>query len=104
MIIPLDILAGLPLASAEAVVFLLFAAGVTAMTAVAFVFWFGYVAVKGLVMLLAKLAIWPLAGGAEPTSPRRLPCPDPVCRSVNPPGANYCRQCGRVLRHSPTAA
>lgn len=96
MIPTLDILTG-PLASAEAAVFILFAAGVTAMTAFAFVLWVGWVCIKGILVLVLKLGIWPGAKRREVTSHKRHACPDPVCRAVNPEHATYCRHCGRML-------
>lgn len=90
------------LASAEAVVFLLFAAGVTAMTAIAFVLWLAWLLVKGVAVIVAKLAIWP-AGGRPvlPEAPTRRACPDPVCRAINPTEARFCRQCGRMFQPPP---
>lgn len=86
-----------PLASPELMLFVLLALGVTAMSAVAFILWLAFHAVRFVAMLLFGWR-WGGEEGATP-APRRLrACPDPVCRSVNPIHANYCRQCGRVLR------
>jgi hypothetical protein len=92
----------IPPASVEAVLFLLLAAGVTALTAFAFVLWLGWLGIRGLILIATRLSLWPVS-----SSPRRprvaevTPCPDPVCRAINPSRARYCRQCGRLLRQIP---
>ncbi len=94
-----------PLASPEAALFVLFTAGITALTAVAFVFWVGWIALRGLVMIMTKLAIWPTVGRRKgDVTPSRRACPDPVCRTINPQAARYCRHCGRMLSNAPAVA
>ncbi len=97
----------LSLGSVGAAVFVLLAVGVTAMTAIVFVFWFVAMLVKGALLIFARLPI-----GADPSRAPALPpnaatppavsasfvCPDPVCRSVNPCEASFCRQCGRMFK------
>ncbi len=87
-------------ASAEAALFVIFAAGVTAMTAVAFVLWVVWMAVKGVLMMVLKLGVWPSGKRRQFREPSRHACPDPVCRAVNPSHAGYCRHCGRMLRRT----
>ena len=91
-----------PLASVGAAVFVLLAAGVTAMTAIVFVFWFVAMLVKGVLMLFVKLPTSLLSEPGPPAPPPAEPslfvCPDPVCRSVNPREASFCRQCGRMFK------
>ena len=92
------ILTTMPLGNPEAVLFVLFAAGVTAMTAVAFVLWIGWLTMKGLVVIATRLSIWPGRRASSGSSePAKRACPDPVCRTVNPAAARYCRHCGRML-------
>ncbi len=86
-------------AAAQAVVLVLFAAGVTAMTAIAFIIWFAWVVVKGVLMVTSRLFLG--SGRHLPqvdAGPRTGPCPDPMCRSINPVHAHFCRQCGRMLK------
>lgn len=67
-----------PPASAEAAVFLLFAAGVTAMTAFAFVLWVGWMAMKMTFVLVTRLSLWPF-GGRQPDAvkTKQRACPTP---------------------------
>ena len=95
-----------PLADAGLLFIFLIAAGVTAMTFVGFTMWAAYHAIRVVVLLLARLALLPRGGGAKQcrwppalqAEPQWLACPDPVCRTVNPDHARFCRQCGRMVR------
>ena len=102
MIVDPPILATLPLANPEAVLFVLFAAGVTAMTAVAFVLWVGWLTAKAFVMIATRLSIWPSRRAVRTSEPAKRACPDPVCRTVNPAAARFCRHCGRMLLPRPS--
>ncbi|MEL7239594.1 MAG: zinc ribbon domain-containing protein [Planctomycetota bacterium] len=60
--------------------------------------WLVMMLVRGTVNLGLVLAGKPTLGSRR----RRqglagAPCPDPMCRRVNPPAAAFCRQCGRAL-------
>jgi hypothetical protein len=71
------------------------------MTIGAAALWFVWMAAKGLAMLTARLAVWPgQPARRRPPAPTMHACPDPVCRSANPADANFCRQCGRMLRRT----
>ena len=90
-----------PLASVElAAVALLIFFGVVA-ASVAAVVWLAVMLVRGVVALTVSLFT------GRPPQPRRPrlraaegPCPDPMCRRINPRAAAYCRQCGRLLPRS----
>jgi len=87
-------------ATVEGALFLVFAAGVTAMTAFAFVIWVCWMALKLVAIGLIRLGVWPgrRAPHAKPdVDAVGRPCPDPVCRAVNPGHAGFCRHCGRSL-------
>ena len=83
---------------------MLLAAGVTAMTAIVFVAWFVAMLVKGLLAIFTYLP--PCASGKRSralppsvsTESATFACPDPVCRSINPREAAFCRQCGRMFK------
>ena len=94
----------LPLADVGAAMFLLFAAGITAMTGVAFVFWIGWIALRGIVAIVSHLSIWPGRRSQAASSAARHACPDPLCRRINPSHARFCRHCGRMLRNATAAA
>lgn len=91
-----------PLADAGLLFVFLIAAGVTAMTFVGFTFWVIYHIVRILVLLGARMLLLP----RRTCSSKQIltntdawhVCPDPVCRTVNPQHAHYCRQCGRMIR------
>jgi hypothetical protein len=91
------------LADAGLLFVFLLAAGVTAMASVGFVLWLGYQIARVVIVLLARLILLPVGG---PRRRKALPlpaiqwlaCPDPVCRTVNPEHARFCRQCGRMVR------
>ena len=102
--------AALPLAEAGFLLIFLLAAGVTAVASVGFVACIAYQVLRLIVILIMRLLMFP--GGARGCSrkarvsaPGHIACLDPVCRTVNPAQARFCRQCGRMLRVSvPRAA
>ena len=93
-----------PLADAGLLFIFLLAAGVTSITFVAFTMWAAYHAVRVVGLLLARLVLiprpWKKQCAWRPAQPEAqwLACPDPVCRTVNPDHARFCRQCGRMIR------
>jgi hypothetical protein len=70
----------------------------------AFVFWIGWIGLKLLAMALLKLGVWPGSNRKRPNTTSYGPCPDPVCRSLNPSRAVFCRRCGRQLLRAPAPA
>ena len=91
-----------PMAEAALLFVFLLAAGVTAVASVGFVAWAAYQVLRLIVVLLARVLLLPVARPKpRPAAPTmHVACPDPVCRSVNPDHARFCRQCGRMLRAS----
>ena len=91
------------LADAGLLIVFLLAAGVTAMASVGFVVWLGYQVARLVIVVLARLILLPVGGPrcrkrAALPAIQWLACPDPVCRTVNPEHARFCRQCGRMVR------
>ena len=90
------------LGSVGAAVFVLLAAGVTAMTAFVFIGWFGVMLVRGMIAIVTYLPLVrrprPEVPPAAAAGPALFACPDPVCRSINPREASFCRQCGRMFK------
>lgn len=98
-----------PLGDAGLLIVFLLAAGVTAMTFVGFSVWLAYHLIRVVVVLLARLLLIPCGGcrkrATKPPARIWLACPDPVCRTVNPDHARFCRQCGRMIHKTiPLAA
>ena len=95
----------LPLADAGLLFIFLLASGVTLITFTGFTIWAAYHAVRVFAAVLARMALTPRGGRIECASnpsaqpdPRSLACADPVCRTINPENARFCRQCGRMIR------
>lgn len=78
----------------------LLAIGITGITAIFFVCWLFWMILRLMADGVNRLLAAPRSHAKSALASSRhslMPCPDPICRRINPATARYCRQCGRSL-------